>query len=329
MAHGVGIEIDRTNGVPLYLQVKRQVEQFVRSGRWECGKRLPTERELARALKVSRNTISMAYRELEAEGMLFSRQGKGTFIANLDHLFLRENRKERLLRVIDMCIEETISLGFTLDEFITLAQSRAREKKELLNKVRVAFIECNREQLDYFSRELELGAGVSIIPVMLQDIVGEPGGAERLLREADVLVTTFFHLDEVKKLFAGTDKQILGIALDPLLESIVRIARLPAGKKVGLVCISEEFAERVKKSIENAGIDLKISTSITRDPEELALFVKDFDTIIVSPGRRREVERLMKKNATVIEFVYRPDAGSVNLLKSVIMEERRKPLFKE
>jgi len=91
------------------------------------------------------------------------------------------------------------------------------------------------------------------------------------------------------------------------------------------VCIYEEFGDRVRKSIENAGIDLKISGTITKDSEELDRFVKQADTIIVSPGRRREVERLMRKNTEIIEFMYRPDAGSVNLLKSVIMEERGKP----
>jgi GntR family transcriptional regulator len=327
LASGLGIEIDRQNGVPLYLQVKRQVERFVRAGAWEKGMRLPTERELAKSLHVSRNTISQAYRELEAGGIIFSRQGKGTFISQADHLFQREGRKERLLRVIDMCIEETMSLGFNLDEFITLAQSRAREKKELLNRVKVSFIECNREQLDYFSRELELGAGVAIMPNMLQDLTGQPEKVSGLAEDSDIIVTTFFHLDEVKEMFSGTGKEILGIALDPALESIVRIARLPKGKRAGLVCISNEFADRVKKSIENAGIDIRLAVTVSRDPVELERFVRGFDTLIVSPGRRREAEKAMKKNTEVMEFVYRPDAGSVNLLKSVIMEERGKPLL--
>ncbi len=329
MSGPVGIRIDRSNGVPLYLQVKTQVQQLVRSGAWEKGRRLPTERDLAKMLRVSRNTVSMAYRELEAEGILFSRQGKGTFIANADHLFQRESHKERLLRMIDMCIEETMSLGFSLDEFLTLVQSRAREKKELLNRVKVAFVECNKEQLDYFTRELQLGAGVAIIPALLQQLLENPDEARRLSAEADLVVTTFFHLEEVKNLFGRKDKQILGIALDPLIESIVRIARLPKGKRVALVCLSEEFADRIKKSCDNAGIELRITSTTTRVPDELEVFLKGFDTVVVSPGRRREVERLMKKGTEVVEFMYKPDTGSINLLKSVIMEERRKPLSKE
>lgn len=325
MSTNIGIRIDRQNGTPLYLQVKRQVETFVRTGLWEKGRRLPTERDLARILRVSRNTISMAYRELEAEGILFSRQGKGTFIAQAEHLLQREGSKERLLRMIDMCIEDTMTLGFTLDEFLTLAQGRVREKKDLLGRIRVAFVECNREQLDYFARELELGAGVTILPVMLQDIDQDREAAGTLSVEADIIVTTFFHLDEVRRIFDGTGKEILGIALDPSLESIVRIARLPRGKRVGMVCISEEFADRIRKSVENAGISLRLESTITRDAGELERFVRSYDTLIVSPGRRREVESVMKRDTEVTEFIYKPDAGSVNLLKSVIMEQRRKP----
>ena len=325
LSANIGIRIDRQNGTPLYLQVKRQVASFVRTGLWEKGKRLPTERDLASILRVSRNTISMAYRELEAEGILFSRQGKGTFIAHAEHLLQREGSKDRLFRMIDMCIEETMALGFTLDEFATLTQGRVREKKELLGRIRVAFVECNREQLDYFARELELGAGVTILPVMLKDIAQDPEAAASLSAQADILVTTFFHLEEVKQIFAWTGKEILGIALDPSLESIVRIARLPKGKRVGMVCISEEFADRIRKSVENAGISLRLESTITRDAGELEKFVRSCDTLIVSPGRRREVEGVMKRNTEVTEFIYRPDAGSVNLLKSVIMEQRRKP----
>lgn len=325
MSANIGIRIDRQNGTPLYLQVKRQVEYFVRSGLWEKGKRLPTERELASMLRVSRNTVSMAYRELEAEGLLFSRQGKGTFIANAEHLLQREGSKDRLLRIIDMCIEETMALGFTLDEFLTLAQGRVRDKKELLGRIRVAFVECNREQLDYFARELELGAGVTILPVLLSDIVSDPQAAVSLSHEADIIVTTFFHLEEVKRIFSKTEKEILGIALDPSLESIVRIARLPKGKRVGMVCISEEFADRIRKSVENAGISLRLESTTTRDIQELGRLVRSCDTLIVSPGRRREVESVMRRNTEIIEFIYKPDAGSVNLLKSVIMEQRRKP----
>ena len=46
------------------------------------------------------------------------------------------------------------------------------------------------------------------------------------------------------------------------------------------------------------------------------------DVLLVSPGRRREVERLCPEGKEVIEFVYRPDQASVNLLKTALLEFR-------
>lgn len=319
------IQIDRKNGVPLYLQVKRQIEHMIRAGVWDKGQKLPTERDLSRSLRVSRNTVSMAYQELVDEGVLFSQQGSGTYVAEADDIFRREGKRDRLLRIIDMCLEETVDLGFTLDEFIGIAQARAKEKKELLRRVKVAFIECNREQLDYFAHEVELGAGVTVIPILIDDLRERPEDFSGIIDEVDLLVTTFFHLEEVKERMKGLDKEILGIALDPQLETIVKIARLPRGKKMGLVCLSHAFADRVKKSLANAGLGLTdLRYTVSRSEAELRVFLPGLEAVIVSPGRRKEVERLVSRGVEVIEFVYRPDAGSLSLLKTALMEGRKR-----
>jgi len=320
----VQIEIQRRSGVPLYLQVKRQIERLVRMGIWEKGKKLPTERELAKALYVSRNTISTAYKELEEEGVLYSHQGRGTFVAETDFSTHGQTRKDRLLQMIDMAIDETLNMGFSLEEFVALVKSRAEEKKELLQHIQLGFVECNREQLDYFSKELELGAGAKIVPVLLADFRQAPYEVNQRLRDADIVVTTFFHLNEVRELVNDPSKEVLGIALVAQLDTMVKIARLPKGKRVGLVCISEPFAERVQKSIANAGIsELDIVSPTMRDEERLRAFLAEVDAVIVSPGRKREVERLLPREMDVIEFIYRPDTGSVNLLESVLLERRQ------
>lgn len=77
----VEFQPDRSDGVPLYLQLKRYLEHLVRTGSLAPGDRLPTEREMARQLGLSRNTVSLAYRQLEAEGLITCRQGSGTYVA--------------------------------------------------------------------------------------------------------------------------------------------------------------------------------------------------------------------------------------------------------
>lgn len=65
---------------PLYLQITDQVKRLVAVGDWEPGRELPSIRSLAAALGVSVITVKRAYADLEAEGVVVSRQGRGTFV---------------------------------------------------------------------------------------------------------------------------------------------------------------------------------------------------------------------------------------------------------
>ena len=329
MEKDLPFELERKGGLPIYLQVKRKINYLISSGYWKKGQRLPTERELAARLGVSRNTISLAYRQLEAEGLITSRQGRGTFVAEADDMLRLENKRERLCRIIDVALEDALSIGVTLDEFLTVASQRVEERRQMLSEVRIAFVECNKEQLDYFAKELELGTGVRVLPVLIDDLRNSKGSHE-VIDKADLIVTTFFHLDEVRALFPDRGEDILGIALDPVMESIVKIARLPQGTKVLLVCISEAFAERVQKSIELAGItELDIEVSTERDLPSIQKRLQGKQAVIVSPGRLKEVASLVKRGTQIIEFIYKPDAGSVNLLRSSVLEHKKRNLRQE
>lgn len=74
------IEIDRSSAEPLYRQVRRAIEHGIGLGTFDANHRLPSSRELAAELGVSRNTINLAYQELVAEGFVESRQRSGLFI---------------------------------------------------------------------------------------------------------------------------------------------------------------------------------------------------------------------------------------------------------
>lgn len=65
---------------PLYLQVVHEIEEAIRAGRLGVGERLPAERVLATDLGVSRTTVTGAYQELEARGLLRGHVGRGTVI---------------------------------------------------------------------------------------------------------------------------------------------------------------------------------------------------------------------------------------------------------
>lgn len=66
---------------PLYQQIVEALKREVASGRLAPGRPLPSFRTLAEELQVSLITVKRAYEELEREGVIYRRQGLGTFIA--------------------------------------------------------------------------------------------------------------------------------------------------------------------------------------------------------------------------------------------------------
>ena len=67
--------------VPLYLRIRDDLKRQIASGELAPGSKLPSSRQLAADLKVSRITVTNAYAELEADGLIESRVGAGTFVA--------------------------------------------------------------------------------------------------------------------------------------------------------------------------------------------------------------------------------------------------------
>ncbi len=322
------IEIDKKSGIPLYLQIKYQIKKLLETENLKEREQLPTERELSESLGVSRNTVSMAYKELVLENILSSSPGRGTFInpqALINYKLKENNSQTRITEVIDLVINEALELNFELDEFKKIVTKRIKEKEKLLKNINIAFIECNQEQLYFFSKGIELGTGISIVPILIDEIYKDPGIFRERIKSIDLVVTTFFHYDEVKKFLANQKQRVLAIALDPLMETMVNIAHLSSkDKNVGLVCITDKFAQRVFQSIKQAGIKFSsFKFTIFHGKDEVKKFLINTDIVVTSPGRKKEVEKLISSQIPLIEFIYVPDKGSMSMLKLAILDIKR------
>ena len=76
------IPIDRHSAIPLYQQIVTFLQTQIEAGAIPAETRLPASRELAESLGVSRLTVTNAYAELEAAGLVVSRAGSGTYVAH-------------------------------------------------------------------------------------------------------------------------------------------------------------------------------------------------------------------------------------------------------
>jgi len=115
---------------PLYLQVIEQVKRRVAVGDLQPGTELPSIRDLAAGLKISVITIKRAYLELERGGVITTRQGKGSVVA--DRPGLQSSIQEAEMRDH---LKQAVSLGLLLGKSKTEMQRRIAEVYEHSQRV--------------------------------------------------------------------------------------------------------------------------------------------------------------------------------------------------
>ena len=121
------LQVNSGSPVPIYRQLMDQIRESAARGRLLSGQRLPSVRAVSRDLVINPNTVAKAYGELESEGVLVTRQGKGVFIAEPKAEPTRTARKERLGSSLDSLLTEAVHLGFSDAEVIDLVTSRVKQ----------------------------------------------------------------------------------------------------------------------------------------------------------------------------------------------------------
>jgi GntR family transcriptional regulator len=112
----VNIEIDTGNGVPIYLQIVEQIKRNVAMGRLRAEEGLPSVRQLAVDLTINPNTVARAYLELEHEGIIYKRQGQGTFVSAQAEETSRRERQREAAALLEQALAEAFDSGMTREE---------------------------------------------------------------------------------------------------------------------------------------------------------------------------------------------------------------------
>ncbi|APH06366.1 GntR family transcriptional regulator [Bacillus weihaiensis] len=119
-------QLDVRSRKPIYEQLVDKIKELIISGILTPDEQLPSVRVLSGQLTVNPNTIQRAYRELEAQGYLYSIKGKGNFVSAIEHMPSNDKLQE-LKKEIQTLIAEAIYLGLTKEDLHLLFE-RANQK---------------------------------------------------------------------------------------------------------------------------------------------------------------------------------------------------------
>lgn len=113
----------------LYQQIVDRLKREVSEGRLKPGAALPSFRQLAEDLLVSVITVKRAYEELEREGIIFRRQGLGTFVAEQGRDRSREAKFAAAKELIRNGIREAGEAGLKPAEILEIARQIISQEK--------------------------------------------------------------------------------------------------------------------------------------------------------------------------------------------------------
>lgn len=114
------IIISNSCDVPIYEQIKQAIINQILTGELEENESLPSIRNLAKDIRISVMTVKKAYDELEQEGYIITRQGKGSFVSFKNLEFIKEEKQRQIEEHIFKIIEIANQCDITKSEIIDL-----------------------------------------------------------------------------------------------------------------------------------------------------------------------------------------------------------------
>ncbi|MBN1475401.1 GntR family transcriptional regulator [Candidatus Sumerlaeota bacterium] len=114
------LSVDPASGLPIYLQIVQQVKWRIATGALRAGERLPSVREIAGQVRVNPNTVAKAITELERAGVVETRRGSGTFVAEGSVTLTRAERRRLVREACDRAVTDAFHLQWPHEDLHAL-----------------------------------------------------------------------------------------------------------------------------------------------------------------------------------------------------------------
>jgi len=124
------LDIDPKGAMPIWRQIEDGVRRLVASGGLERGTRVPSVREMAKALRVNPATVAKAYARLTDAGVLEMKRGEGTFVSERPPKLAAAERRRLLDEGAARFVAQAATLGAGEEEIREVVEKRLRDLKQ-------------------------------------------------------------------------------------------------------------------------------------------------------------------------------------------------------
>lgn len=311
--------LDKNHKDTLFDQAYLQLLSALHMGKLRAGDRLPSVRQIAQRNNINHKTAFAIYQRLHAEGFISLRKGSGAYVWDVDQSDLEQAYCLSLLRLIKSNFAEASRLKINPREYVKLAQSYVR--KSQLKSVRLAVIECNEEQVNLFANEILNRLGITVHPMLLNQLESPDRRTAKTLAKVQYFATTHFHFKQVKALTEKYQRKILQLRLNPnFVPAIVEAAREGT---VLMVVSNTNYFPAFKESLINIGTARSLVERINAvddsDPTRVRARIYKSQTVYVSPICNPRVRELLTARVRELKFDTTLSGESLEMLEACIL----------
>jgi GntR family transcriptional regulator len=319
------LTIDKRSPFSIQRQLAAQLANLIRSGSFKPGEQLPTVRQLAGYLRINHNTVAVAYRELEAQGLLRVEQGRGTFVADSSASAV-DARHAGVVAALREAFDKVLALGATAREFLDAAAAVA-QTPEAAAQANIVLVECNSLDLEVMRGAMATETGARISVTTIEELAARVASGRQALADVDLVVTTFFHVNEVEALLDGTGVKVAGLYMGPSIRTLMRIMALGEHARIGAVGVSPVCARGLVTSLRNViGPERPIAFGHVLEPETLGETLADADVVVYADGAQAVVEPVLRPEQERILVEKQIDRGSIEMVKELAADLARRKL---
>jgi len=220
--------VDAASRIPVHSQLFDQIKLGIAVGHLRPGDTLPSVRDLEKELGIGKNSIWRVYKSLEKMGLVILRQGKGAQVSGAAVNSKHQGKLAECEKIALATFQRLQKLQIHPSSFLTyFHQYLTRVANE---EPRLVFAECNRTEMEIFSKQVSELWSVDVRGVTFDDL--RAPSVRRGFSKNTTVITNAYHLDELRELLKGTGAEILGLKFRWDRRLVKRIEGLDDGSTV-------------------------------------------------------------------------------------------------
>lgn len=305
--------IDRDLQVPLRLQLKGMIEYGIACGELVVGEPLPSVRDLAEAVGVAPMTVSLVYRDLKKDGLIETRPGAGTYVADSSQARMAaQPAVVSLHRQIDDLIDRALEMGIRSADVGSLINARLSYRMSLGRRVSVVMVGLFPEATASYAKFIaaRLGTGATVEPMSVDDIQRNPELRGRA-GSADLALTFANRHREVSTLLPNT--KVVSIRFIPSEATRLALASLDPMARVVVVSRFPDFLPIIKSGVQRFAAHVQDIVAITLDDPQIGELVGKAGVVVYSTGAEAAAT-FARSGTQTFEYRHTPDPGDIERL---------------